>query len=55
VVVAAVGELNRKGSAGGRPVGFDPARYARRNTIERGFCQLKLRFPRDRGGISYKG
>ena len=31
----------RKGSAGGRPVGFDAARYARRNTIERGFCQLK--------------
>ena len=31
----------RKGSAGGRPVGFDPARYAQRNTIERGFCQLK--------------
>ena len=31
----------RKGSAGGRPVGFHPARYARRNAIERGFCQLK--------------
>jgi transposase len=31
----------RKGSAGGRPVGFDPSRYAQRNTIERGFCQLK--------------
>jgi transposase len=31
----------RKGSAGGRPVGFDPARYARRNVVERGFCQLK--------------
>ncbi len=31
----------RKGAVGGRPVGFDPARYARRNTIERGFCQLK--------------
>ena len=31
----------RKGSAGGRPVGFDAARYARRNAIERGFCQLK--------------
>ena len=31
----------RKGSAGGRPAGFDPARYARRNTIERVFCQLK--------------
>jgi transposase len=31
----------RRGSAGGRPPGFDPGRYARRNTIERGFCQLK--------------
>src|SRR5947209_9175234 len=27
----------RRGSAGGRPPGFDPDRYARRNTIERGF------------------
>jgi transposase len=31
----------RRGSVGGRPPGFDPDRYARRNTIERGFCQLK--------------
>ncbi len=31
----------RRGSAGGRPPGFDSDRYARRNTIERGFCQLK--------------
>ena len=31
----------RRGSAGGRPPDFDPDRYARRNTIERGFCQLK--------------
>jgi transposase len=31
----------RKGSTGGRPPGFDPSRYARRNTVERGFCQLK--------------
>jgi transposase len=31
----------RKGSAGGRPVGFDHARYARRNVVERGFCQVK--------------
>ncbi|MEX5720345.1 transposase [Geodermatophilus maliterrae] len=31
----------RRGSAGGRPPGFDPGRYARRNGIERGFCQLK--------------
>lgn len=31
----------RRGSAGGRPVGFDKARYKRRNVVERGFCQLK--------------
>jgi transposase len=31
----------RKGSAGGRPVGFDKARYARRNVVERSFCQVK--------------
>ncbi len=31
----------RKGSAGGRPAGFDAGRYARRNVVERGFCQVK--------------
>jgi transposase len=31
----------RRGSAGGRPVGFDKTRYKRRNVVERGFCQLK--------------
>ena len=31
----------RKGSAGGRPVGFDAGRYIRRNVVERGFCQVK--------------
>lgn len=31
----------RRGSAGGRPVGFDKDRYKRRNVVERGFCQLK--------------
>ena len=31
----------RKGSAGGRPPGFDRDHYARRNSIERGFGQLK--------------
>ncbi len=31
----------RKGSAGGRPVGFDAGRYMRRNVVERGFCQVK--------------
>ena len=31
----------RRGSRGGRRVGFDRTRYKRRNTVERGFCQLK--------------
>ncbi|SDS58845.1 Transposase [Streptomyces sp. TLI_053] len=31
----------RKGSAGGRPVTFDPDRYKRRNTVERCFQKLK--------------
>lgn len=31
----------RKGSAGGRPVGFDKNRYIRRNVVERCFCQVK--------------
>jgi transposase len=31
----------RKGSAGGRPPAFDRDRYARRSSVERGFCQLK--------------
>ena len=31
----------RRGSAGGRPVGFDADRYARRNVVERGFGQVK--------------
>jgi transposase len=31
----------RRGSGGGRPPGFDPDRYALRNTVERGFGQLK--------------
>ncbi|MCP2097357.1 Transposase [Actinosynnema pretiosum] len=31
----------RKGSAGGRPVSFDPTRYRRRNTVERCFQKIK--------------
>jgi transposase len=31
---------HRRGSHSGRPVGFDKARFRRRN-VERGFCQLK--------------
>ncbi|WP_344044052.1 transposase, partial [Saccharothrix xinjiangensis] len=30
-----------KGSAGGRPVSFDPTRYRRRNTVERCFQKIK--------------
>jgi transposase len=30
-----------KGSAGGRPVSFDPARYRQRNTVERCFQKIK--------------
>ena len=35
------GHRRRRGSAGGRPVGFDKNRYKRRNVVERSFCQLK--------------
>jgi transposase len=31
----------RRGSVGGRPVGFNKTRYRRRNSVERGFCHLK--------------
>lgn len=31
----------RRGSRGGRPVGFDKVRYRQRNVVERGFGQLK--------------
>lgn len=36
-------QANRKkrGSAGGRPVGFDPERYRQRNTVERCFQKIK--------------
>jgi transposase len=33
----------RRGSRGGRPVGFDKVRYKQRNVVERGFGQLKQR------------
>ncbi|GHE00773.1 hypothetical protein GCM10010339_17470 [Streptomyces alanosinicus] len=32
----------RRGSDGGRPTGFDPARYARRNEVERLINRLKI-------------
>jgi transposase len=31
----------RRGAVGGRPPGFDRDRYARRSSVEHGFCQLK--------------
>ncbi|WP_434096320.1 hypothetical protein [Streptosporangium roseum] len=31
----------KKGSAGGRPVGFDPERYQQRDTVERCFQKIK--------------
>jgi transposase len=31
----------RRGSAGGRPIGYDRTAYRRRNVIERGFNRLK--------------
>jgi transposase len=47
-IVAAIPEkadqqANRKnkGSAGGRPVSFDPRRYRQRNTVERCFQKIK--------------
>nr|WP_246086160.1 IS5 family transposase [Pseudonocardia hydrocarbonoxydans] len=49
----------RRGSRGGRPVGFDKTRYKRRNTVERGFCQLKhwrgLATRYDRNARNYLG
>lgn len=49
----------RRGSRGGRPVGFDRTRYKRRNTVERGFCQLKhwrgLATRYDRNARNYLG
>jgi len=35
------GHRRRRGSAGGRPVGYDRTTYRRRNVIERAFNQLK--------------
>jgi transposase len=31
----------KRGSAGGRPTGFDPERYKKRNVVERAFNRLK--------------
>ena len=49
----------RRGRRGGRPVSFDPARYKRRNVVERGFNQLKgwrgLATRYDKHAINYRG
>lgn len=48
----------RKGSAGGRPVSFDPVRYRQRNTVERCFQKIKtwrgLATRYDKSGESYE-
>ena len=53
------GHRARRGSRGGRPVGFNAARYKRRNTVERGFNQLKawrgLATRYDKHAINYRG
>lgn len=35
------GHRRRRGTRGGRPVGYDREDYRNRNVIERGFCRLK--------------
>jgi transposase len=49
----------RRGSAGGRPVGFNKQRYARRNAIERCFAKLKqwrgLATRYDKTATNYRG
>ena len=35
------GHRTRRGSRGGRPVGFDATDYKNRNVIERGYCRIK--------------
>lgn len=35
------GHRRRRGSRGGRPVGYDREDYRNRNVIKRGFCRLK--------------
>lgn len=53
------GHRTRRGSRGGRPVGFDATRYKRRNVVERGFNQLKqwrgLATRYDKHAINYRG
>lgn len=49
----------RRGSRGGRPVGFDAELYKRRSTVEQGFNQLKrwraLASRYDQHAINYRG
>jgi len=53
------GHRRRRGSHGGRPVTYDPARYHGRNVVERAFCQLKqwrgLATRYDKHAVNYRG
>lgn len=48
----------RRGSRGGRPVGFDTEKYKGRNVVERSFCTLKqwraLATPYDKLALTYR-
>ena len=53
------GHRRRRGSAGGRPVTYDPVTYKGRNVVERAFCLLKqwraLATRYDKHAITYRG
>lgn len=53
------GHRKRRGSAGGRPVGYDPAAYRGRNVIERAFNAFKhwrgLATRYDKHALVYRG
>ncbi|WP_396137070.1 hypothetical protein [Blastococcus goldschmidtiae] len=53
------GHRKRRGSAGGRPVTYDPATYKGRNVVERAFCLLKqwraLATRCDKHAVNYRG
>jgi transposase len=54
-----IGHRRRRGSAGGRPVDFDPVAYRRRNVIERAFNHLEqwrgLATRYDKHATTYRG
>ena len=53
------GHRKKRGSRGGRPVGFDPEDYKQRNVVERAFCQLKqwrgIATRYDKHAVVYRG